>query len=461
MKVKIAIISHILLMIGISQAVPLHPDTEARLRPTGRLEEVRALMRDARARGLEYPTTRPYRLSNQEPTDEPDVIRAIVILVDFSDNEADTVYYPPSHFQELLFSQSTYPTGSLTDYYLEVTYNGIEFAGDVVGYYRMPQTYAYYTNNQFGAGPYPQNAQRMAEDAVWAADPDVDFFLYDNDGDGYVEALFVVHAGPGAEVTGDSTHIWSHKWSTVNQPNVDSVIVDEYCTEPEDGNIGVFCHEVGHLVFGLPDLYDYDDPPEHSRGLGTWSLMAAGSWLNGGNTPSHPDAYCKIEAGFLTPQVPDTNLVSVSLPQVESNQVVYKLWTDGVIGSEYFLVENRQRVEFDQYLPGDGILIYHVDENDSTNNNPGHTSSGNYLVALEQADGNWDLEQNVNVGDAGDPWPGTTANTNFNNNSTPNSQSYAFENTHVGVDNISNAQPTMSADLLVESSYPQPPVECG
>jgi len=460
MKSCAAVIYCLLFLIGIAQAVPLRPDIEAQLRAQGKLPAIQALVRDARARGLDMPTTHPFRLRNQEPTDEPDTLRTIVILVDFSDNQADTISYPPSHFGELLFSQNIYPTGSLTDYYLEVSYNGVQFQGDVTRYYRLPETYAYYANYQFGFGSYPQNAQKMAEDAVWAADPDVDFSLYDNDGDGYVEACFVVHAGPGAEVTGDSTDIWSHKWSTVNDPHVDGVIVDEYCTEPEDGTIAVFCHESGHLVFGLPDLYDYDAPPDNSWGLGLWSLMAYGGWLNGGHTPAHLDAYCKIRAGFLTPEVPTTNLTSVSFPQVETDQVVYKLWTDGLIGSQYFLVENRQRVGFDQYLPGDGLLIYHVDQTQSNNNHqwyPGHTANGNYLVALEQADGNWDLEQNVNSGDNGDPWPGITAHTDFAGNSTPNSQSYAYENTHVGVENISGSQSTMTADLHVQSWYLPPP----
>jgi hypothetical protein len=142
---------------------------------------------------------------------------------------------------------------------------------------------------------------------------------------------------------------------------------------------------------------------------------------------------------------------------VETNQLVYKLWTDGLEGSEYFLVENRQRVGFDYYLPGDGLLIYHVDQTDSNNNHewyPGHTLFGNYLVALEQADGDWGLEQNINSGDNGDPWPGITAHTNYDSISTPNSRSYAFENTHVEVRNISGSQSTMTADLYVGYAPP-------
>ncbi|KPL08150.1 hypothetical protein AMJ86_01815, partial [bacterium SM23_57] len=376
------------------------------LQANGKIQRVQSLMMDARIRGLDQPATTPLRIDNQ--TDQPDTIRAIVLLVDFSDNQADTINYPQSHFDELLFSVGTFPTGSYTDYYLEVSYDAVIFVGEIAGYYRMPQTYEYYTDSSYGIGDYPRNAQRMTEDAVWAADPDVDFSIYDNDNNGYVDAIFIVHAGRGAEQTGDVNDIWSHKWAVPNPPLVDGVYVFEYCTEPEDGHIGVFCHEAGHLIFGLPDLYDYD---YDSRGVGYWTLMASGSWLNGGRNPAHLDAYCKIEAGFVNPVTLNTNNWAQSIPLVETNPIIYKLWTDGILSSQYFLVENRQHVGYDYYLPGDGLLIYHVDETRWNNNNqwyPGYTAYGHYLVAVEQADGNWDLEQYVNGGDTGDPWPGST-----------------------------------------------------
>jgi hypothetical protein len=96
---------------------------------------------------------------------------------------------------------------------------------------------------------------------------------------------------------------------------------------------------------------------------------------------------------------------------------------------EYFLLENRQQFNqgYDQYLPGSGLLIWHVDEqmwsvNGGNDNNLECTSfpsphcwgtcwTSHFLVALEQADG-WDnLERGTNRGDASDPFPGTTTNT--------------------------------------------------
>jgi len=56
--------------------------------------------------------------------------------------------------------------------------------------------------------------KKMVEDVINAVAGSVDFSQYDNDHDGYVDALFVIHTGQGAEFTGSSSDIWSHAWTT-------------------------------------------------------------------------------------------------------------------------------------------------------------------------------------------------------------------------------------------------------
>ena len=75
-------------------------------------------------------------------------------------------------------------------------------------------------------------------------------------------------------------------------------------------------------------------------------------------------------------------------------------------GPEYFLVENRQKTGFDADLPGDGLLVWHIDESQS-----GNTDENHYKVGLIQADGKRDMELDHNRGDAGDPYPGSANNT--------------------------------------------------
>ncbi len=451
---KILIFICVILITASLFSMPMSPELEKKLREEGRLNEVIEYLLEARIRGVDSPNPVPIRVKPGERL----TLKAIAILVDFSDNVATTGIL---HFDSLLSSVGTYPTGSFRDYFLETSYGNVDIIMTVVGWFLMPQTYAYYTNGNYGLGSYPQNAQKLTEDAVWAADPTVDFSQFDNDLDGDIDALFIVHAGSGAEQTGNPNDIWSHAWSTVNVPNVDGVNAFGYSAEPEDGKIGVFAHEAGHALFGLPDLYDYG---YDSEGAGNWTLMAGGSWGNGGRRPSHLDAWCKIECGFLSPHVPTVNQTGVQFPSVEFDSLVYKLWTNGVPANEFFLVENRQKVGFDDFLPGSGLLIYHIDENQSGNDNqwyPGHTGSGHYLVAVEQADGNWDLEKDVNRGDAGDPYPGSTLNRNFNENTTPDSKDYLFTITQVGVENISDSGDTMTADIRVTPAGIEEDVDYG
>jgi immune inhibitor A len=282
----------------------------------------------------------------------------------------------------------------------------------------------------------------MARDAVVASDPTVNFSPYDNNGDGFVDAFIVIHAGAGGEVTGNSGDIWSHKWVLDGgAKTVDGSQIFGYLTVPEDCKIGVCAHELGHLLFGFPDLYDTDGT---SEGIGNWCLMAAGSWGGGGDTPSHPCAWCKANQGWVSIDNRTTNAV-VSIHDVKDAHTVYRLWKDGAAGNEYFLVENRQQVGFDASLPASGLMLWHVDEAQ-----PGNTDENHYKVAMMQADGKRDMEVHHSRGDAGDPYPGSSGNASFNNTSTPNSKSYAGANTCVTVTGISASGPIMTANLQVK-----------
>ena len=368
--------------------------------------------------------------------------KALVLLIDFSDEVATE---NKQHYEDMLFSSGTYASGSLRDYYYEASYNKLKVIGDVsgeggvtVGWYRAPKPYSYYTNNDNGFGDYPQNAQKLVEDVVDLAAPHVNFADYDNDGDGIVDALFVVHAGPGAESTGSKSDIWSHAWS-ITPRTVDGVKVISYSMEPENGNIGVFCHELGH-VFGLPDLYDYG---YDSAGTGNWDLMAGGSWNNGGLTPAHPVGWCKVKLGWVTPVTIFGAQQNITLKPCETNEQMYKLPINDVNSKEYFLLENRKKTHFDSHLPGEGLIISHIDDNKSNNNDQTH-----YLVDIEQCDGKLDLNKYINRGDAGDPYP-STANTVFTSSTTPNSRDYSDKDSKVTVENIKRSGDDITATVKV------------
>lgn len=423
--------------------MPLSPGSVDRLKASGQLEQVMERHNQAYENGVDQPGPNIMdsmrRLMRDDPGRDETTLHVPVILVDFSDNEANNDDYPVEHYEELLFSLDELDPGSVREWYLENSYGEVEIVGEVVGWVRLPQTYEYYVNHEHGNGDWPNNSQRMTYDAVNLVDDEVDFSAFDNDEDGEVEAVYIVHAGPGAEANdGDEDMIWSHAWAlNRNRVRLDGVWINHYSTEPDDGQVGVFGHELGHAMFGLPDVYDRD---YSSEGLGNWSMMAGGSWGGGGASPAHFDAWCKLQCGFIDPTVLAQNRNGVEIQPVEEADDTYILWTGGNFDNEYFLLENRQQIGFDASIPGSGLLIYHVDDNVEGQNDdewyPDHQDEGHYLVALEQADGNWDLELGENRGDAGDPFPGESNNQTFNNNSTPNSRNYGDQNTEVSITNI-------------------------
>ena len=313
--------------------------------------------------------------------------------------------------------------------------------GPTAGWYRAPQPKSYYTDANYGFGGYPKNAQKLVEEAIALADPNVDFSLYDNDGDGVVDALVVICAGSGAEQTGNVNDIWSHKWSITPQVR-DGVTIDRYFMAPEDGRVGVMSHELGHLLMGWPDLYDTD---YSSAGTGAWDLMAGGSWNGGGDKPAHPTSWCKTRVQWVNPTVLWNVTQSVNIPPYATSAVAYKLPIGSAASQEYFLVSNRQKAGFDGAMPGEGMIIEHID--DTKNNN---TDENHYLVDVEQADGRRDLNLNANRGDATDPFPITT-NASFTGSSSPNSNAYSGAASNISVTNIARVGDNVTADIQVGS----------
>jgi immune inhibitor A len=95
-------------------------------------------------------------------------------------------------------------------------------------------------------------------------------------------------------------------------------------------------------------------------------LVRRRSWGGGGDTPVHPSAWCKANQSWVTVDNRKTN-AAVSIADVKASNTVYRLWNNGAAGNECFLLENRQQTGFDVSLPGAGLLIWHIDEAQSTN----------------------------------------------------------------------------------------------
>jgi len=458
------------ILTGVVSGAMLSPEVRRELEKNGRFDDYVELFRASKINGVNAPSVikNTGKLSMSAGT--VDTLHVLVLLVDFDDNPytGGKTVADPVDFDSILFStDGVNPTGSMTEYYSENSYGNIVILGDVRGWYRMPQSYSYYVDDRAGIGSvYPQNSRGLARDAVNAAEADgVDFSRYDTYGangpDGEIDGLMIVHAGPGFEKTGDNTDMQSHKWDLgIYYQFIDGIKIDVFTIQPEEyptskvtseiSPIGVFCHEFGH-VLGLPDLYDIDYEPVTSAGVGQWSLMASGCYLGDARRPAHLDAWSKTRLGFVSPIEVHENMADVEIPQVETNPVIYKLWKDGEYGDEYFLIENRSRTGFDCMLPGEGLMIYHVDETATYNN----INVDHYHVAVEQADGLFQIELAAgNSGDNGDPWPGAQHKRSFDDLSIPSGRGYGGYISEVSVWNISDPGEIMTANFDVEWSRP-------
>ncbi len=373
-------------------------------------------------------------------------------------------------------------TNSVKNFYEEVSYNGFTItpAAETCG-----------TNNdgitnwlRIGA-THPNNGDaNLTYAALQAADACVNYAAFDTNGDKVLLSnellIIVIVAGyensyGGAQAL--TPNVWGHMSGFTTPAPLDGIAgflygqfgewhANNFDNPGHTATIGIMVHELGHLL-GWPDLYDTD---QSSEGVGSWSVMGAGSWLGttfSGDTPAHPSAWEKWYQGWLTPkqiQITTTDdsgiqvAVTTNIPQVETNKtdsVIQLLdnpngvdWSFGVKSGtgEYFLVENRQKVGYDAALPGCGLLIWHIDET-RTQTNSANADETRKLVDVEEADGLNHLDSKTNRGDAGDPFPGSGNKTTFNDTSTPNSKLYSGSASGVSVTNISACAPTMTADF--------------
>lgn len=420
--------------------------------------------------------------------------KILVILTDFTPSTSRGT--SDAAWNQLFFDNAG-GAKSIRSYYEQASYNqytlspvsenyGVADDGviSVVLNYAHPNTY-----------PSDDNNRAIARNAMIAADPYVNYAALDTNGNGALDVsevhLMVIVRGfeksYGGLAGSCSPSVWGHRGSlpltgTVVAPQLDGVYVGattygggyteegewhEYLSDGCDNSypghmstIGIMVHELGHDM-NWPDLYDTDDS---SMGVGTWSVMANGSWGRAsgsefsGQTPTFPDVFLRVYQKWLTPIPVTSPQMGVAVPTSATNPVAYLVGVNpgGVDWAyransgtgEYFLIENRQQVGFDTGLwridgagNAKGCLIWHIDETRTYLTAPNNTESRK-LVDLEEAHGgvqNLDFTSGSggNNGDAGDPWPGSSGKTAFGAGSDPNSNWYDLSTSGIAITNIS------------------------
>jgi M6 family metalloprotease-like protein len=260
-----------------------------------------------------------------------------------------------AYFKKILDGFGGNPNGSVTQFYYEASFGQFLVQVDVFGPYTSAQSVGdpchYGTPNEgddvkvtdpagsvLGVGGV--GALGMAVEAVpqTFADPDVDWSLYDNDGDGLVDFTIIIHSGSDHAFTSDPCDTHSHALqatlglggtaeSTLGLPagtlkagiptNSPGVFVDRVVTIPERGSlrdpltIGVAAHEMAHAL-GEPDYYDTGYT---SNGTGDFDIMAGGSYMGdpAGSNPTMFNPATRVFQGWVTPTIVHKDLTGYAL----------------------------------------------------------------------------------------------------------------------------------------------------
>ena len=311
----------------------------------------------------------------------------LVILVNFTDMafkttqaEMDSMHngYNYSRDYSYQYNRETYTIhaeGSARQYFYDASFGQYNPKFDVVGPVTVSQKYAYYGANDYNGND--KHAEQMVYEACLLVDslyPEIDFSLYDNNGDGEMDYVYVVYAGYGEADGGPANTIWPHSYwiqYAGYDLTLDGVKIDKYAcgneknaiSKQHDG-IGTFVHEFGH-VLGLPDLYATNNTSH--RTLGDWDVMDYGPYNNDGNTPPTYSAYERFFFGWLTPTlIKDTALLTLH-DLYSTNEAFLITTTDehNLIGTDpnpttFYLMENRQSNIWDKYLAGHGMMLTKV-----------------------------------------------------------------------------------------------------
>lgn len=311
--------------------------------------------------------------------------KGIIILVQFPNQKFETghdnTYYKMVANEKGLTHEDGY-VGSVTDYFLSQSNGQFELDFDIAGPYTLSHTSSYYGKND-GANIDTKVGYMIQEGCDAAVADGFNFNDYDWDGDGYADQVFVLYAGLGEASGGDAKTVWPHEYqirytcvgkvlnyTAEGKGKVDTYAcanemervinnaTGTYTNELKLAGIGTICHEFSHCL-GFADMYDTSSNGGN-YGMGFYDVMSAGSYNGGGFTPCNYTAYERIYAGWTEPIVLDEPATIKAMQSSEDYGRPFILYNDKH-PDEFYTLENRQKKGWDAELYGSGLMITHVD----------------------------------------------------------------------------------------------------
>lgn len=403
----------------------------------------------------------PYR------ADAASAKKGLLILVNFTDKKMSRDNIQDIFNQMLNGLNNPYGknNGSIREYFRAQSYGQFDIEFDVVGPVTLSNNMAYYGGNDSNGDD--KNPGAMIKEACQLVDDLVNFADYDWDGDGEVENIYVTYAGYGEASGAAANTIWPHQWALSSAVGsalrLDGVKVDTYACGSElqgksgstiDG-IGTMCHEYSHCL-GLPDFYD---TAGNNYGMDAWSLMDYGCYNGDGFCPAGYTAYERWFSGWLEPIVLNEGCEVEGVKNIEQNPEAYILYNDKN-KNEYYMLANHQKVDWDKQAPGHGMMVLHVDYNQTAwYNNVVNNTSSRQRMTIIPADNSLTSSSN-----SLDLWPSTRKKTELTDTSTPAAKTYN-NNTdgqklmHKPITNIAEANGLISFTFMGgKASGPAAPV---
>lgn len=350
--------------------------------------------------------------------------KAVVILVEFKDqafrlgSDAKVQQYFTDMLNKDGFSEQG-ATGSVHEYFIDSSNGQFDCQFDVFGPVTLKNKMAYYGGND--SNDNDLHPEEMVIEACDALDSSVNFAEYDRDNDGYIDNVYVIYAGQGEASGGSANTVWPHSWDVTEagfNRTYDGVKLatygcsnewEEYVNGGQGGpdGIGTFTHEFSHIL-GLPDLY-HTINSYATYTPGAWNVMDYGPYNNDGRTPPAYSAFERNALGWIELTELTAESGNVTIPELNATNTAYAI-TNPRNSSEFYLLEARDLKGWDAYLPGAGMLIWHIDyDYDKWYNNTVNNTMSHQGVDLIEADGKTSKE-NRNEGDC---FPGSARVRNY------------------------------------------------